>query len=152
MENIPLNANRHLRFQKCLPTESSQSASRVADRTGSVNMRLPFICGPDWSIRMDDLRAGRAVSRRYRNRRIGEFLRGQPGLRGYSPQNLWRMRQREILTLLAKGDPVTSASCMKRYAITRQAVNADFNKLLELELIQRVGAGRATRYELKTTR
>ena len=27
--------------------------------------------GPDRSIRMEDLRAGRAVSRRYRNRRIG---------------------------------------------------------------------------------
>lgn len=45
MENIPLNANRHLRFQKCLPTESSQSASRVANRAGSVNIRLPFVCG-----------------------------------------------------------------------------------------------------------
>ena len=31
--------------------------------------------GPDRSIRMDDLRRGRAVSRRYRNRRIGEFLK-----------------------------------------------------------------------------
>lgn len=31
--------------------------------------------GPDRSINLDDLRAGRAVSRRYRNRRIGEFLK-----------------------------------------------------------------------------
>lgn len=31
--------------------------------------------GPDRSINMDDLRAGRAVARRYRNRRIGEFLK-----------------------------------------------------------------------------
>ena len=31
--------------------------------------------GPDRSIRLDDLAAGRAVSRRYRNRRIGEFLK-----------------------------------------------------------------------------
>lgn len=31
--------------------------------------------GPDRSLRMADLRAGRAVSRRYRNRRIGEFLK-----------------------------------------------------------------------------
>ncbi len=30
---------------------------------------------PDRSIRMEDLQAGRAVSRRYRNRRIGEFLK-----------------------------------------------------------------------------
>ena len=31
--------------------------------------------GPDHSIRLADLQAGRAVSRRYRNRRIGEFLK-----------------------------------------------------------------------------
>jgi len=31
--------------------------------------------GPDRSISMEDLRAGRAISRRYRNRRIGEFLK-----------------------------------------------------------------------------
>ena len=31
--------------------------------------------GPDRSIRMEDLQAGLAVSRRYRNRRIGEFLK-----------------------------------------------------------------------------
>lgn len=31
--------------------------------------------GPDRSIRMADLRAGKAVCRRYRNRRIGEFLK-----------------------------------------------------------------------------
>ena len=31
--------------------------------------------GPDRSIRLADLEAGRSVSRRYRNRRIGEFLK-----------------------------------------------------------------------------
>lgn len=31
--------------------------------------------GPDRSIRMEDLQAGKAVSRRYRNRRIGEFFK-----------------------------------------------------------------------------
>src|SRR5438034_8172709 len=31
--------------------------------------------GPDRSIALADLQAGRAVSRRYRNRRIGEFLK-----------------------------------------------------------------------------
>ncbi|MDF1685132.1 MAG: ATP-binding protein [Legionellaceae bacterium] len=31
--------------------------------------------GPDRSIQLRDLQAGRAVSRRYRNRRIGEFLK-----------------------------------------------------------------------------
>jgi len=31
--------------------------------------------GPDRSVRLDELRAGRALPRRYRNRRIGEFLK-----------------------------------------------------------------------------
>ncbi len=31
--------------------------------------------GSDRSIRMEDLQQGKAVSRRYRNRRIGEFLK-----------------------------------------------------------------------------
>jgi ATP-dependent DNA helicase RecG len=31
--------------------------------------------GPDRSIKMEDLRRGKGVSRRYRNRRIGEFLK-----------------------------------------------------------------------------
>ena len=31
--------------------------------------------GPDRSIRLEDFQAGRLVSRRYRNRRIGEFLK-----------------------------------------------------------------------------
>ncbi len=31
--------------------------------------------GPDRSIKMEDLRAGKAITRRYRNRRIGEFLK-----------------------------------------------------------------------------
>lgn len=30
---------------------------------------------PDRSIKLEDLQAGRAISRRYRNRRIGEFLK-----------------------------------------------------------------------------
>ena len=31
--------------------------------------------GPDRSIKMEDLRVGKAITRRYRNRRIGEFLK-----------------------------------------------------------------------------
>jgi ATP-dependent DNA helicase RecG len=31
--------------------------------------------GPDRSVKQDELAAGRAISRRYRNRRIGEFLK-----------------------------------------------------------------------------
>ena len=43
MEGVPLKANRHLRFQKCLPTEYSQSASKVTNGLGDVNVRLPRI-------------------------------------------------------------------------------------------------------------
>ncbi|EWH09800.1 hypothetical protein DS2_10953 [Catenovulum agarivorans DS-2] len=41
---------------------------------GEYLMVLSFP-GPDRSIRLTDLQAGKAVSRRYRNRRIGEFLK-----------------------------------------------------------------------------
>jgi ATP-dependent DNA helicase RecG len=61
-------------------------------------------------------------------------------------------RQRAVMNSLAKGEKVSSASCLERYGITRQAVNADFNKLLKLGLIRRAGAGRSTYYELMTTR
>jgi predicted HTH transcriptional regulator len=57
-------------------------------------------------------------------------------------------RQRDILTRLAGGERISSALCLQLYKITRQAVNADFNKLLDLGLIERVGAGRATYYVL----
>ena len=42
-EGISLKANRHLRFQKCLPTEYSQSASKVTNGSGDVNIRFPRI-------------------------------------------------------------------------------------------------------------
>ena len=41
MEGVPLKENRHLRFQKCLPTEYSQSASKVTNELGDVNIRFP---------------------------------------------------------------------------------------------------------------
>lgn len=40
--------------------------------------------GPDRSIRLEDFQAGRAVSRRYRNRRIGEFLKELDLTEGHS--------------------------------------------------------------------
>jgi hypothetical protein len=61
-------------------------------------------------------------------------------------------RQRDILARMTAGEKITSALCMALYSITRQAVNADFKKLLDLELIERVGAGRATHYVLNPGR
>jgi predicted HTH transcriptional regulator len=57
-------------------------------------------------------------------------------------------RQRDILARLAEGQQISSAQCMSLYGISRQAINADFSKLLGFAVIQRVGAGRSTHYVL----
>ena len=44
-------------------------------RIGREELVILSFPGPDRSIRMEDFAAGRGVSRRYRNRRIGEFLK-----------------------------------------------------------------------------
>lgn len=44
-------------------------------RVGHDELVVLSFPGPDRSIKLADLQAGRAVSRRYRNRRIGEFLK-----------------------------------------------------------------------------
>ncbi|NNM60041.1 MAG: hypothetical protein HKM04_09535 [Legionellales bacterium] len=46
----------------------------VGQKLRFVNVVICFP-GPDRSIRLEDLQAGHAVCRRYRNRRIGEFLK-----------------------------------------------------------------------------
>jgi predicted HTH transcriptional regulator len=58
------------------------------DRQELVVLSFP---GPVRSIRLEDLQAGRAVSRRYRNRRVGEFLKKLDLTEGRStgiPKNL----------------------------------------------------------------
>jgi predicted HTH transcriptional regulator len=57
-------------------------------------------------------------------------------------------RQRDILARMVSGEKISSARCMELYAISRPAVNVDFGKLMELGLIERVGAGRSTHYIL----
>jgi len=37
MEGLSMKANRHLRFQKCLPTENSQSGDKVSQGRVIVN-------------------------------------------------------------------------------------------------------------------
>jgi ATP-dependent DNA helicase RecG len=52
--------------------------------------------GPDRSVRLAQLRAGRALPRRYRNRRIGEFLKELDMTEGRAtgiPKILYAMRQ-----------------------------------------------------------
>ncbi len=66
IEEALVNAVYHRSFEEREPIEVRIS------REDLIILSFP---GPDRSIRMEDFCAGRGVSRRYRNRRIGEFLK-----------------------------------------------------------------------------
>ncbi len=66
VEETIVNAIYHRSYEEREPVEVRITPSELAV------LSFP---GPDRSIRLDQLREGRAVSRRYRNRRIGEFLK-----------------------------------------------------------------------------
>lgn len=66
VEEALVNAVYHRSYEEREPIEV---------RIGRDELVVLSFPGPDRSIRMADLQAGRAVSRRYRNRRIGEFLK-----------------------------------------------------------------------------
>lgn len=66
IEEAVVNAVYHRYYEEREPIEVRISLDEL------VVVSFP---GPDRSIRLEDLQAGRAVSRRYRNRRIGEFLK-----------------------------------------------------------------------------
>lgn len=66
LEEALVNAVYHRSYELCEPIEVQITPQEL------FVLSFP---GPDRSIRLEDLQAGRAVSRRYRNRRIGEFLK-----------------------------------------------------------------------------
>ena len=66
IEEAVVNAVYHRSYEEREPIEV---------RIDPLELVVVSYPGPDRSIRLEDLRAGRAVSRRYRNRRIGEFLK-----------------------------------------------------------------------------
>jgi ATP-dependent DNA helicase RecG len=66
IEEAVVNAVYHRSYEEREPIEVRISREEL------VVLSFP---GPDRSIRLADFEAGRAVSRRYRNRRIGEFLK-----------------------------------------------------------------------------
>jgi ATP-dependent DNA helicase RecG len=66
IEEAVVNAVYHRSYQEREPVEVRITADDL------VVLSFP---GPDRSIKMEALRGGKAVSRRYRNRRIGEFLK-----------------------------------------------------------------------------
>lgn len=66
IEEALVNAIYHRSYEEREPVEV---------RITAEEMLILSFPGPDRSIRMEDLRRGKAVSRRCRNRRIGEFLK-----------------------------------------------------------------------------
>ncbi|MFQ3243290.1 MAG: ATP-dependent DNA helicase RecG, partial [Lentimonas sp.] len=66
IEEALVNAVYHRSYEICEPVEVRITRDEL------VILSFP---GPDRSIKMKALRQGKAVSRRYRNRRIGEFLK-----------------------------------------------------------------------------
>lgn len=66
IEEAVVNAVYHRSYEEREPIEV---------RISNDELTVLSFPGPDRSIRMEDLKAGRAVSPRYRNRRIGEFLK-----------------------------------------------------------------------------
>ncbi len=66
IEEAIVNAVYHRSYEEREPIEVRITPEEI------VVLSFP---GPDRAIKMEDLRAGKAVNRRYRNRRIGEFLR-----------------------------------------------------------------------------
>jgi len=66
IEEALVNAVYHRSYEEREPIEVRISRDEL------VVLSFP---GPDRSIKLSDFEAGRAVSRRYRNRRIGEFLK-----------------------------------------------------------------------------
>ncbi len=66
LEEALVNAIYHRSYEEREPVEVQITPEEV------TILSFP---GPDRTVQMEDLRAGRAVTRRYRNRRIGEFLK-----------------------------------------------------------------------------
>jgi predicted HTH transcriptional regulator len=58
-------------------------------------------------------------------------------------------RQKDILKYLLDHARIASEECTKTFNITRDTANRDFKRLMELELIEQKGSGRATHYVLK---
>ena len=66
IEEAVVNAVYHRSYEEHEPIEIRITPEEIT---------VFSVPGPDRSIRLEDLRSGKAVSRRYRNRRIGEFLK-----------------------------------------------------------------------------
>jgi ATP-dependent DNA helicase RecG len=164
VEEAVVNAVYHRSYQEREPIEVRISPDDL------VVLSFP---GPDRSIRLEDLQAGKAVSRRYRNRRIGEFLKELDLTEGRStgiPKILKVMKENgspppefetdddrtfflirlPIHTLVTIGDEVESSTKIgTKSALSRQQVkvlkNCFENRTL-LELMAVVGRSDRTKF------
>lgn len=59
-------------------------------------------------------------------------------------------RQRTMMQWLVEGRELTSRQCEAEFGITRPITSRDFAALVKLGLAEQIGAGRATRYRLKS--
>lgn len=59
-------------------------------------------------------------------------------------------RQRQMMAALVQGEILTSKICQERFNVSAPVIFADFQKLIEEGLVERIGAGRATRYILRS--
>lgn len=59
-------------------------------------------------------------------------------------------RQKSMVKLLLEGQELTSRYCEERFGVTRPVISRELGWLVELGVAVRVGAGRSTRYRLKS--
>jgi len=67
-----------------------------------------------------------------------------------SVQSRLTKRQQQMMAALARGEVLTSGKVQRRFKISPPVAHVDFKRLLDEGLIERVGAGRATRYGLRS--
>jgi ATP-dependent DNA helicase RecG len=59
-------------------------------------------------------------------------------------------RQRKMVSMMARGEPLTSKVCQRKFKVSAPVIFEDFQALLRLSIVERIGRGRATRYILRT--
>ena len=59
-------------------------------------------------------------------------------------------RQRKMVSMLARGETLTSKVCQRKFKVSAPVIFEDFQILLRFSIAERIGAGRATRYVLRT--
>ena len=115
IEEALVNAIYHRSYEEREPVEV---------RITPQELTILSFPGADRSIRMEDLQTGRAISRRYRNRRIGEFLKELDLAEGRStgiPKILRAMREN------GSPAPVFESDDDRIWFLTRLPVHAQAN-------------------------